>query len=103
MGDPYLTLGVGERVDDADVSAAYHAALRAFPPEEHPEQFARISEAYEAIRTEADRIDLRLFGAVPAPEHASELAEHEPPEPPDASRTAWQSVAVRSWLVGRCP
>lgn len=101
MGDPYLTLGIGELVTDEEVSAAYHTALRVFPPEEHPEQFARISEAYEAIRTEADRVDLRLFGAVPRPEHVSELAEHEPPEPPDASRAAWQSVAVRGWLVGR--
>lgn len=72
MGDPYLTLGIGERVSDADVSAAYHAALRAFPPEEYPEEFARISEAYGAIRTEADRVDLRLFG--PLPQNLSDLA-----------------------------
>jgi hypothetical protein len=102
MGDPYLTLGIGEQVTDADVSAAYHAALRAFPPEEHPEQFSRISEAYGAIRTEADRVDLRLFGTLFRPECIAELAEHEAPEPPDATRAAWQSVAVRSWLVGRC-
>ncbi len=101
MGDPYLTLGLNERVSDEEVAAAYHCKLRECPPEEHPEEFARISEAYEAIRTEADRIDLRLFGSVPAPERISELVEHEPPEPPDMGREVWQNLAVQGWLAGR--
>ena len=101
MGDPYLTLGIRECVSDAEVAAAYHAKLRMFPPEEHPEAFANISEAYEAIRTEADRIDLRLFGEVPEPEHVTGLAEHEAPEPPDAQRGVWQAAAVQGWLAGR--
>ena len=101
MGDPYLVLGMNERVSDEEVAAAYHCKLREYPPEEHPEEFACISEAYEAIRTEAERIDFRLFGLVPAPERISELAEHEPPEPPDTGREVWQKMALRSWLAGR--
>ena len=88
-------------VSDEEVAAAYHRKLRAFPPEEHPAEFAVISEAYEAVRTEADRIDLRLFGLVPAPDRAAELAEHERPELPDFGRTVWQGVAVAGWLSGR--
>ncbi len=100
-GDPYLTLGIHERVSDAEVAAAYHRKLRSYPPEEHPAEFAVISEAYEAVRTEADRIDLRLFGSVPKLARISELAMHEQPEPPDAGREVWQTVALRSWLSGR--
>lgn len=101
MRDPYLTLGIQELVSDEDVMAAYHAKLRQTPPEEHPEEFARISEAYEAIRTEDDRVRLRLFGKVPIPERLSELAEYEEPEPPSADREQWQATAVQRWLVGR--
>ncbi len=101
MGNPYLILGINEKVSDEDVAAAYHRKLRAFPPEEHPSEFAVISEAYEAIRTEADRLDRRLFGLVPSPERVAELAEHEKPELPDFGRAVWQAVAVTSWLSGR--
>jgi curved DNA-binding protein CbpA len=101
MGDPYLTLGIKELVSDEAVTAAYHRKLRQFPPEEYPQEFAVISEAYEAIRTEEDRLDLRLFGPVPEPGQVSELAEHELPELPNMGRTVWQQVAVTSWLAGR--
>ena len=101
MSDPYLTLGIHERVSDEDVMAAYHRKLREFPPEEHPEEFAYISEAYEAIRTEADRIDLRLFGEVPSPGRMAGLALHERPEPPDTARARWLHVALEHWLSGR--
>lgn len=101
MGDPYLTLGINEQVSDEEVAAAYHRKLRQFPPEGHPEEFAGISEAYEAIRTEADRIDLRLFGAVPLPERVAGLADRESPERPNMAREVWQKVAVGHWLAGR--
>ena len=101
MVDPYLTLGIHEMVSDDEVMAAYHAKLRAFPPEDFPEEFAFISEAYEAIKTEADRVDLRLFGPIPAPNQLTELAEHEAPEPPASDRNVWQSVATSAWLSGR--
>ena len=101
MGDPYLTLGIHELVSDAEVSAAYHAKLRQFPPENCPEEFAKISEAYEAVRTEQDRITLRLFGAVPKPEQIAELGEGETPEPPAADSQKWRAAAVRGWLLGR--
>ena len=101
MGDPYLTLGIHELVSDAEVSAAYHAKLRQFPPEDCPEEFAKISEAYEAVRAEQDRIALRLFSAAPKAERIAELAEGEMPEPPAADSKKWRSAAVRGWLLGR--
>jgi len=59
--DPYLLLGLQERVTDSEVTDAYHAALRRHPPEREPERFTAISEAYEEIRTEEDRVRRRLF------------------------------------------
>ncbi len=59
--DPYLLLGLQEQVTDSEVTDAYHAALRRHPPEREPERFTAISEAYESIRTEEDRVRRRLF------------------------------------------
>ena len=56
MQDPYITLGIRENVGDAEVQAAYHRRLRQFPPEDCPQEFAAISEAYELLRTELDRV-----------------------------------------------
>jgi curved DNA-binding protein CbpA len=65
--DPYLLLGLQEHVTDSEVTDAYHAALRRHPPEREPERFTAISEAYESIRTEKDRVRRRLFPAgIPA-------------------------------------
>jgi len=61
--DPYLLLGLQEHVTDNEVTDAYHAALRRHPPEREPERFTAISEAYESIRTEMDRVRRRLFPA----------------------------------------
>jgi hypothetical protein len=35
--------------------------VRKFPPERFPEEFQRIRTAYEAIKTEKDRLALTLF------------------------------------------
>jgi len=101
MTDPYLTLGIHENVSDDDVRAAYHTKLREFPPEEFPEEFSTVSEAYDAIRSEDARIRLRLIGPCPPPEQISRLALHEKPTQPSGSREIWTKEALRSWLTGR--
>jgi len=103
--DPYLILGLDEKVTDADVTAAYHAALRRFPPETAPETFARISEAYEAIRTEADRVRRRLF---PPTIPCSELPAYfealdGPRQLPSVPRKTWLREARKQWLRSRLP
>lgn len=61
--NPYQLLGVPEDTeDDGAIRDAWLAAVRRFPPEEHPEQFARIREAYELIRDRESRYRLRTFG-----------------------------------------
>lgn len=63
--NPFAVLGLDEDVSDAAVRAAYLAAIRAHPPDRDPAGFQRIREAYDAIRDEDRRLDLRLFGPPP--------------------------------------
>lgn len=63
--NPFAVLGLDETADDAAVRAAYLAAVRAHPPDRDPEGFQGIREAYDAIRDEDRRLELRLFGPPP--------------------------------------
>ena len=63
--NPFAVLGVDESCDDAAVRAAYLAAVRAHPPDRDPIEFQTIREAYDAIRDEDRRLELRLFGPPP--------------------------------------
>jgi curved DNA-binding protein CbpA len=63
--NPFIVLGLDETADDAAVRAAYLAGVRAHPPDRDPAGFQRIRAAYEAIRDEDRRLDLRLFGPPP--------------------------------------
>ncbi len=103
--DPYLILGMDEHVTDAEVTAAYHTALRRFPPEHAPETFARISEAYETIRREADRVRHRLF---PTPIPCAELPAYfealdTPTRIPSVKQATWLREARRHWMRNRLP
>lgn len=98
MLDPYLTLGIRESVTDEAVVKAYHAMLRMFPPESYPNEFASISEAYEAIRSEEDRMELRLLGAFPELEQLADLAANEPSKAFNVDKSHWVAVATQQWL-----
>jgi curved DNA-binding protein CbpA len=63
--NPFAVLGLDEDASDAAVRTAYLAAVRAHPPDRDPAGFQRIREAYDAIRDEDRRLDLRLFGPPP--------------------------------------
>jgi hypothetical protein len=97
--DPYLLLGIREHASDAEVTDAYHAALRSYPPEREPEMFTCISEAYEAIRTEEDRVRRRLFPPhVPVaqlPEYFSVVQQDAVPV--RVKRDVWLREARRYW------
>ncbi len=59
--NPFLVLDVATGASDAEVRAAYQLLLRRFPPEQRPEQFQVIQEAYQALRTARDRWNWRLL------------------------------------------
>jgi curved DNA-binding protein CbpA len=59
--NPYLVLGVPLDADDARIRRAYLDAVKACPPETHPEQFKEVAAAYEKIEDELARHRYELF------------------------------------------
>jgi len=59
--NPYLVLDLPPAAGDADVRSAYQRLLRKYPPENRPEQFQKIQEAYGLLRTSRDRWRWKLL------------------------------------------
>jgi curved DNA-binding protein CbpA len=59
--NPFLVLDVPPEATDEQVRASYQKLLRRHPPEQHPERFQMIQEAYQALRTQRDRKGWWLF------------------------------------------
>src|SRR5271165_1058383 len=51
--DPYQILGVANRCAPDDARRAYTRLIRHFKPEQYPEQFRLIREAYDAVKRQA--------------------------------------------------
>ena len=89
--NPFAVLGLDETADDAAVRAAYLAAVRVHPPDRDPAEFQRIREAYDAIRDEDRRLELRLFGPPPL-DRLEALLEAFPDERRHVGPDAWLAV-----------
>ncbi|NCJ08463.1 DnaJ domain-containing protein [Synechococcales cyanobacterium C] len=50
MQDYYDQLGIAPGATLAEIKAAYHAKLKAFPAHSYPQEFKAIRAAYEALR-----------------------------------------------------
>jgi curved DNA-binding protein CbpA len=61
MTDPYSVLGVSPESDDEAIRKRYLELVREFSPERHPQRFAAIRAAYEAVRDLNSRVEHRLF------------------------------------------
>ena len=62
--DPFGVLGLDPMgASDEDVAAAYTAAVRRSPPDRDPDGFREARQAFEALRGQARRAQIRLFGA----------------------------------------
>lgn len=59
--NPFLVLDVPVDATDEQVRAAYQILLRRYQPEHRPHEFQTIQEAYQAMRTAADRMRWLLF------------------------------------------
>lgn len=90
---PYLTLGVPETTTDEDVRRAYLLKIRMHPPEQHPDEFQRVCEAYELIKTDPARTRLRLFG-LPGTKPGTPMADLVP-RPVAGER---RRVGVALWI-----
>src|SRR6476659_3709203 len=63
MTDPYATLGITPESDDETIRKRYLELVKQFSPEQHPQRFAAIRSAYEAIRDLNSRVAYQLFEA----------------------------------------
>ncbi|MBV9125794.1 MAG: J domain-containing protein [Planctomycetes bacterium] len=72
--DPYQLLGVRPGVQARDLRRAYTRLIRTYKPEQYPEQFRRIRDAYEAILRHVEMYGRWSGSPQPTP------AEEEPPE-----------------------
>jgi len=49
--DPYVVLEVAASVTEDELRAAYLRKVREFPPDRAPEQFERVRDAYDRVRS----------------------------------------------------
>jgi hypothetical protein len=105
---PWQTLGVAPDVAVADLRRRYAVLIKEFRPETHPQDFARIREAYEvalpvarrreAAAAEAETQDEIAMAEAPAgqaiAEPAPPPADPSPPEPADTPRGFEQEGAA---------
>ena len=61
MSDPHAVLDLPLDADDAAIRRRYLELVREFPPDHHPEKFARVREAFEALKDLDTRLRRRLF------------------------------------------
>ena len=59
--NPFLVFDLDLDATDDDVSSRYHLLLRRYPPDRHPELFAEIRSAYDALKDRRSRIKTWLF------------------------------------------
>jgi curved DNA-binding protein CbpA len=62
----YLVLGISFPTTNEEVRGAYLNLVKRFPPERYPEEFACITEAYEALKDATRRTHMMLEGFLQA-------------------------------------
>lgn len=90
--DPYKLLGVSPGVHPKELRRVYTRLIRAYKPEQQPDQFRRIREAYELIMRQVEFWhSVHGPSGEPEPEpnatDANQVADQQTP-------TAWQSTAT---------
>jgi curved DNA-binding protein CbpA len=61
MTDPFTVLGLSPDSDDEAIRRRYLQLVHEFTPEQHPDKFAVIRQAYEHLRDLNTRLRYRLF------------------------------------------
>ena len=61
MTDPFTVLGVDESAGDEAIKQRYLALVRAYPPDREPDRFQEYRRAYEVIRGERERLQVKLL------------------------------------------
>ena len=96
MKTPYEILEVQEDADDAGIKKAYLGMVRRYPPERFPDDFQRMYQAYEQIKTVEDRLSYRLFHyTLPEPADIAALLLQKNTQQVPTSRKEWQNLLDR--------
>ena len=66
--NPYTVLGVDRKAGLGEIKRAYFKLVREYPPEEQPEKFQEIREAYEQLKSPEKRAQIDFFLLQPPPE-----------------------------------
>jgi hypothetical protein len=99
---PFELLGVRPGVSERDLRRAYTRLIRVYKPEQYPEHFRRIREAYETARQYAPFFAAREEPAdAPAPDADSPPAAAPVPAAPEAGDDAATPVVDRPVPVPR--
>jgi DnaJ-class molecular chaperone len=96
MADPFSVLGVPPDAGDGAIRRRYLELAREFPPEQHPDRFAKIRAAYEAIKNLDGRVRYRLFDTGREDTIESIIEEA-------ACRTPRRRVGLRALLAAAIP
>ena len=61
MLTPFELLEISDDASNEEIKKAYLTKVRAYPPEQAPEKFQQIRDAYEAVKTKKLRLSYQLF------------------------------------------
>lgn len=87
--DPFEVLGISKDASDRQVSKAFLAMARKYPPDRHPEEFARVQRAHKTLRDPVARAGMKLEEMKPALSMDSLMGELS---------TVRERVGVEPWL-----
>lgn len=97
--DPFAILGVDRRADEKTLRSAYVRLIRHFKPEQHPEAFRRIRDAYEFLREGVGQWQYLDGGAETRSPHRDAAKQN----PPDTGTLKPADVALgpadEAWLA----
>ena len=61
INNPWFVLGVDFDADDETIKAAWLKWIKRYPPDQHPQRFQQIQQAYEKVKNQRLRSAQRLF------------------------------------------
>ena len=85
MKSPYQILGIDQAAGDEQIRQAYLERVKECPPEQDPEQFQAIQQAYEQIKDQQARLAYELFH-LPSLEEYEQLLHQLHPRRPSLSQ-----------------
>ena len=94
MNDARQILGVAPAASDEEIRAAYLRKVKEHPPEQSPELFEQIRDAYETLKDPRKRMAAMLFAADPN-EPLAALIKDELPQRRFCGPEPWLEVLKR--------